>query len=67
MSVVQRMIDDWTKKHGPPPESFAFGDGIDWNSELLETYLYVELPFWLMIAVTRSGCARAMRKPVGAP
>jgi hypothetical protein len=30
------------------PESFAFGDGIDWSSPLRETFLYVELPFWLM-------------------
>jgi hypothetical protein len=30
------------------PESFTFGDGIDWTSEFGETRLYVELPFWLM-------------------
>lgn len=30
------------------PESFTFGDGIDWTSSLRETRLYVELPFWLM-------------------
>jgi len=30
------------------PESFTFGDGIDWASPLTETHLYVELPFWLM-------------------
>jgi len=30
------------------PESFTFGDGIDWTSPLRETRLYVELPFWLM-------------------
>lgn len=34
----------------PPevPESFFFGDGIDWTSPTTETRLYVELPFWLM-------------------
>lgn len=26
-----------------------FGDGIAWNSQLLETHLYVELPFWFMV------------------
>ncbi|MDR3663188.1 MAG: hypothetical protein P4L86_22860 [Mycobacterium sp.] len=30
------------------PESFFFGDGIDWASDVAETRLYVELPFWLM-------------------
>lgn len=29
-------------------ESFTFGDGIDWTSPLVETKVYVELPFWIM-------------------
>ena len=37
-----------SKRYGPIPESFVFGDGIDWSSPLTETRLYVELPFWLM-------------------
>src|SRR5216683_4638353 len=49
MRLVQQIIDNWVKKHGPIPESFTFGDGIAWDSRLLETHLYVELPFWLMI------------------
>jgi hypothetical protein len=32
----------------PLPGSFVFGDGINWKSRLRETFLYVELPFWLM-------------------
>ncbi len=36
-------------KPGFVPESFVFGDGIDWSSPLAETFLYVELPFWLMV------------------
>lgn len=38
---------------GAVPESFAFGDGIDWSSPLVETRLYVELPFWLMTSAGR--------------
>ena len=37
------------RRFGPVPESFSFGDGIDWSSPLAETLLYVELPFWLMM------------------
>jgi hypothetical protein len=33
----------------PAIESFAFGDTIDWSSPLVDTLLYVELPFWLMM------------------
>jgi len=33
---------------GPLPSSFTIGDGIDWSSPLVETTLYVELPFWMM-------------------
>ena len=48
-------MDDEASGHQPAlsgsvPGSFTFGDGIDWSSELVEVYLYVELPFWLMIA-----------------
>lgn len=50
MTIVQQIIKDRVKKYGPVPESFTFGDGIDWRSPLAETYLYVELPFWLMVA-----------------
>jgi hypothetical protein len=32
-----------------PPSSFAVGDQLDWNSDLLPVYLTVELPYWLMM------------------
>jgi hypothetical protein len=47
--LVKQAIADAEKKYGPAPQSFTFGDGIDWNSPVEEAYLYVELPFWLMI------------------
>jgi len=46
--VVNKIIAAMKERFGPIPESFAFGDGIDWSSPLTETLLYVELPFWLM-------------------
>lgn len=49
MTLVRQAIENWVKKHGPIPKSFTFGDGIAWDSQLLETHLYVELPFWLMV------------------
>ena len=43
-----------TAPDAPPPveipESFTFGDGIDWSSPLEDVLLYVELPFWLMVS-----------------
>jgi hypothetical protein len=42
------MISDPEEQDELIAESFAFGDGIDWTSPLVETFLYVELPFWLM-------------------
>src|ERR1700734_3319285 len=48
-TFVQQLIASHIAKHGPLPESFSFGDGIDWASEIRETMLYVELPFWLMV------------------
>lgn len=47
--LAKRLIDQLQAEHGPPPESFTFGDGIDWDSPVEELMLYVELPFWLMI------------------
>jgi hypothetical protein len=34
-------------------DSFVFGEGIDWSSPLRDTYLFVELPFWLMTPTGR--------------
>jgi hypothetical protein len=48
-TFVQQLIASHIAKHGPLPESFSFGDGIDWASEIRETMLYVESPFWLMV------------------
>jgi hypothetical protein len=31
------------------PSTYHFGQGLDWASLLIETSLYVELPFWLMV------------------
>jgi hypothetical protein len=45
---LERKIVEFTAKSGPLPKSFSFGDGINWSSPLQETFLYVELPFWLM-------------------
>ena len=49
MSVAKKAIDDSIKKFGPIPKLLTFGDGIDWDAPLVETFLYVELPFWLMV------------------
>jgi hypothetical protein len=46
--VTSQMIKEMTQRFGPIPQSFTFGDRIDWSSPLGETNLYVELPFWLM-------------------
>ena len=42
-------MNEMNEKYGPPPSSWTFGDEIDWNSELVESTLTVELPFWLMM------------------
>lgn len=39
---------DAESEYPESPESFFFGDGIDWTSPIAETRLHVELPFWLM-------------------
>jgi len=44
------MPEEEAERYGPIPDKFVFGDGIDWASPLRETMLYVELPFWLMVA-----------------
>ena len=31
------------------PQSWTFGDSIDWTAPFFEAVLFVELPFWLMI------------------
>jgi hypothetical protein len=49
-AVGSQLIAAAVDRFGPIPESFAFGDGIDWSSPLTETLLYVELPFWLMMS-----------------
>jgi hypothetical protein len=46
---MNRLLADGESRYGPIPKSFHFGDGIDWGSALKETFLYVELPFWLMV------------------
>jgi hypothetical protein len=33
----------------PPTRSYVLGDGINWRSPLNQAFLYVELPFWLMV------------------
>ncbi len=47
---MKRFLADGEARYGPLPKSFHFGDGIDWDSPLEDTFLYVELPFWLMVA-----------------
>jgi hypothetical protein len=47
--VIKRIIEAHEAEHGPPPEQYAYGDGIDWSSPLQEVTLYVELPYWLML------------------
>lgn len=59
-TVASQYIEAMKENCGPIPQSFAFGDGLDWSSPLAETSLYVELPFWLMtppgpVAVEWSG------------
>jgi hypothetical protein len=46
---TKKLLAGAREKYGPPPESYSFGDTIDWSSSLMETFLYVELPFWLMV------------------
>jgi hypothetical protein len=48
--VVDEFLRRASEKYGPVPEAWEFGDTIDWTSETAETHLYVELPFWLMMA-----------------
>jgi hypothetical protein len=48
-NIGKRILEHMAARFGPVPESFVFGDGIDWSSPLAETQLYVELPFWLMM------------------
>jgi len=48
-TIGSEIIAAAAERFGPIPESFAFGDGIDWSSPLGKTLLYVELPFWLMV------------------
>lgn len=46
---LQSLMSQMEEKYGPPPDSWIFGQDIDWTSPLVETTLAVELPFWLMI------------------
>ena len=46
---MKRLLAASGKKYGTPPATLTFGDSINWDSELLNALLYVELPFWLMI------------------
>ena len=46
---VSKLMEEMTKKYGPAPSRWTFGDGIDWTSPLVETTLSVELPFWLVM------------------
>jgi len=39
-------------EEAPTPQSVTFGDEIAWGQEPVITYLYVELPFWLMVDPT---------------
>lgn len=48
--ITKKLLAEAQERYGPPPESYAFGDTIDWSSSLMETFLYVELPFWLMVS-----------------
>lgn len=47
--LVGKLLHAMAEKYGPIPESFTFGDGIDWSSKLEPIPLYVELPFWMMV------------------
>ena len=47
--IMKKTLAEMAERFGPPPASFFFGQGIDWSSPLVETHLYVELPFWLMM------------------
>ncbi len=50
MSEVGSHEQAKTATQRPPlPDRFVLGDGIDWSSQLGETTLYIELPFWLMM------------------
>lgn len=40
-------------RNSPIPESFAVGDHLDWDSELVPVHLVVELPFFLMMETTK--------------
>jgi len=44
-----KILAEMIERFGPVPQSFTFGDGIDWSSSLREALLYVELPYWLMV------------------
>jgi len=47
--IMKKILADIAKRYVPPPDTFIFGEGIDWLSPLAEVHLYVELPFWLMM------------------
>lgn len=44
-----QMREEATSSTESVPESFWFGQDIDWDGQEVETFLYVELPFWLMV------------------
>jgi hypothetical protein len=47
--IGKKLLAGMAEKYGPIPDTFMFGDGIDWSSALVPIPLYVELPFWLMM------------------
>ncbi|WP_375503856.1 hypothetical protein [uncultured Jatrophihabitans sp.] len=58
--TTNKTLAELSARFGAPPQSFTFGDGIDWASQMSEVFLYVELPFWFMtppgpVDVTWSG------------
>lgn len=46
---MSKILAESAARHGPIPDSFIFGDGIDWESALEPVMLYVELPYWMMV------------------
>jgi tetratricopeptide (TPR) repeat protein len=47
---VKAILETSRWRFGPPPTEYVYGDDLDWSSALVETELFVELPFWMMVS-----------------
>jgi hypothetical protein len=47
---VEAILETSRWRFGPPPTEYVYGDDLDWSSALVETELFVELPFWMMVS-----------------